>query len=269
MEKFTVICSKYGFNGYGEDYTTLLFNTITSSSEVFTKYIDGELYVDKNQLWKMLDVDKPINPIFQNVKMIDFKYFDNCGFNDGSEESLNLLLGLNQLIGKFGDNYEINPLMKFSSSITFHIDDETVITTFFGVSGKFNEYVSILIDTINGIDLSSIDITDVLNYELSDEKKIFSSQKINVTDLKPNERCFSINEEDFINYLLHILPQYLPSDVKLHPSIVGIINDDEDDVSIEFRDILWEKSHQYLMGMKTKINSVDFSKIDLTKVRVS
>lgn len=265
MEKFTELCGKYGF---GEKSVDELFNVVISSSEVSSKYIDGELYVDKNQLWKVLGVDTPI-PMLDNVKVIDLKYLENCGLIDGSGGDFQLLLGLNQLIENYGDNYEINPLMKKSSSITFYINDDTVITTFFGLGGKYKEYVTHLINGINKIDLSKIDITDVMNFELSDERKIFSTQKINVTDLKPNQKVFSIGEEDFINYLLHILPQYLPSDVKFHQTVIGIINDDEDDVSIEFIDTLWEKSHKYLVGMKTNINSVDFSKVDVSKIRVS
>jgi hypothetical protein len=175
---------------------------------------------------------------------------------------------LNKFIEMFGNNYEIFPLMKYTSLVVFQNDLE-VNNSFIGLGGKYKEYVTHLIDGINKIDISKIDVTDVFNFELSDENKIFSTQKINVTDLKPNQKVFSINEEDFINYLLHILPQYLPSDVNFHPSVIGIINDDEDDVSVKFRDTLWEKSHRYLVGMKTNINSIDFSKIDVSKIRVS
>lgn len=153
------------------------------------------------------------------------------------------------------DNAEVIVLSPYTSLLVYSNNDE-IQFTYSGLNGMYSKYVSTLIDSINKIDLLNI---DVLNFELSDEKKIFSTQKNNVTDLKSNQNVFSVNEEDVINYLLHILPQYLPSNVNFHSSIMEILNDDEDDISVKFRDTLLEKSHQYLMNMKTKVNSIDLS----------
>lgn len=250
MKKFTEICAKFKF---GMESSRVLSDLAISCSEISSKYIDGELYVDEIQLLAAIVIGVNPIPMLKNIKVEDVIYLDNCGLIDGSDDSFLFLSTLNQLIEEYGDNYEINPLMKNFSSITFHIDDNTIADSFYSLGDTYKEYVTHLINSIHKIDLSSIDIRDVINFELSDETKIFSTQKINFTDLKQNEKAFSINEENFINYLLHILPQYLPSDVKFHLSVIKIINYNEDYISVLFRDTLWKKSHQYVMDMKTNI----------------
>ncbi|WP_260915644.1 hypothetical protein [Aliarcobacter butzleri] len=71
--------------------------------------------------------------------------------------------------------------------------------------------------------------------------------------MKSNQKKLCIKEENIINYLLHILPQYLTDNVKLNSSILNIIRDDEEDeISFNFRNLVWDKSHQYLNDIKTK-----------------
>ena len=151
---------------------------------------------------------------------------------------------LNQYFEKY-NIFEIIPLSKHTVTFGYTLNNQKSIM-FFGLSGCYSNYVTKLIDGINKIDLSKVDITDVVNFELSDEEKFFTTKKINVTDLQSNEKFFMVNKEYFINYILHILPKYLSSNMNFYLPIMSIINDDEDDISIDFRDTLVEKSNQYL-----------------------
>lgn len=124
---------------------------------------------------------------------------------------------------------------------------------YFGINGSYEKYLNHLIDGIKKINLSEIDFNDVLKFDSSNAEKILTTKKIKVVNLKSNQKKLCIKEENIINYLLHILPQYLTDNVKLNSSILNIIRDDEEDeISFNFRNLVWDKSHQYLNDIKTK-----------------
>lgn len=186
--------------------------------------------------------------------------------------------------GLIGDNHQSNMMfLKFlqysMDTLEVNIDDIDVITlseytsvllyskdgdvefSFCGLKGKYNRYISQLIETIENIDITSIDLDEFIKFHIFEDNKIFKTHTVENSD---ENRKFNyeirIDEVSFINYILHILPQYLPSDVKLHPSIIGIINGDRDDISMKLKYLLQKKSMEYL----NEVNIEDISN-DLIK----
>lgn len=123
---------------------------------------------------------------------------------------------------------------------------------YFGINDRYEKYLNHLLDGIEKIDLSKIDFIDVLKFDLSDEEKILTTQKIKIVNLKSNQKKLYIHENNVINYLLHILPQYLPDNMKLNSSIFDVIDYDEDEIFFKFRNLVRDKSYQYINDIKTK-----------------
>ena len=127
--------------------------------------------------------------------------------------------------------------------------------TYYGLNGCYNRYITYLINGIEKIDLLSINLVDIGNFKTSDEIKVYKTDYICGfldTDL------FYIEKKDVINYLLHILTNYLPSNVNLHLNIMKIINDDLDEISTLFIKLLDEKSNQLMETIKQSTNSNNY-----------
>lgn len=141
-------------------------------------------------------------------------------------------------------------LSKFTSLLIYNKGDN-FNTTYCGLKGKYNEYVTHLIEGINKIDILKIDIEDFLRFHIFEENKVFNTHTIKESDThKDFEFEVMVDDVSIINYLLHILPQYLPSEVNLPSEVVGFINNDTDEISKKFNYILQMKSMEFLNNIK-------------------
>ena len=159
-----------------------------------------------------------------------------------------------QKLNVFRESYEILsiiPLTTYTILVEYWFKGKKYIG-YFGLDGCYKKYLNQLMNGIKKIDLSKNDFNDVLKFDSSNAKKILTTKKIKVVNLNSNQKKLCIKEENIINYLLHILPQYLPNNVKLKSSVFDVINYDKDDISFEFRNLLWDKAQQYIKKIRTK-----------------
>ena len=157
------------------------------------------------------------------------------------------------------ENYDVSniiPLASHTILYEYKVKKEKFIG-YHGMNGCYNKYIDHLIHGIKEIDLLSIDLVDIVNFKESDENKVYKTDYICDlldTDLDENQSLFYIEKNDVINYLFYVLSNYLPSNVNLHLSIIKIINDDTDEISIYFLKLLDEKSNQLMESIKQSIN---------------
>ena len=170
------------------------------------------------------------------------KFYEYGIMGENKIDDFDFLENLNE----FRETYEIFniiPLTSYTILIGYWFKRKKYIG-YLSNAGRYKKYITSLINGINRINLSEIDFNDVLKFDSSNTKKIMDTKKIKDVN--------NISVENIINYLLHILPQYLTDNVKLDSYIFNILNKDEDEISFNFRNLVWDKSHQYLNDIKTK-----------------
>lgn len=165
--------------------------------------------------------------------------------------------GFLQLLNQFMESYNIFniiPLTEYTILFEYKVGKEKFIG-YCGLNGRYNNYISYLIDGINKIDLSSIDLLEIENFKNSNENRVYKTDFI---DLDTDNGWFYIINDDVTNYLFHLLPKYLPSNVNLDLKIMKIIKDDTDDISVGFMKLLREKSNQYMESFEKSQNSKSY-----------
>jgi hypothetical protein len=188
-----------------------------------------------------------LSKTFPNISENDIEEFYKVGWLSDINlrgEDIAFMFELNNAVGQYGKNFTLTPLMNHSSVLSVPMEGVTM-DAFFGLSGTYKKYITILMESVKKIDISTINLNDIVMFEISDKEKIFTTKKIKVKELKKNNIGVSIGNEDIINYIFHILPQYLPTNVKFNKLAMLVINDDTDDISVKFKTIVFNLSKKF------------------------
>lgn len=215
-----------------------------------------------------LSVKGVLSVVYPNVGKEKLEYlfqsgfFCDADFNRDFNSQINILKLLNNTIEKFNiSEYTIKTLTKNVSVLEWKLNGEDNVTYIGGV-GSYKGYVTHLINGLNKIKISSINYEDIVKYKSSDEEKVFNCylQPIFIGDMdisklskdainkfvSNNINIDDVVSNDVANYLLHILQKYLPSNVITHFPMMKLINDDEDEISEYFNNLLFDLSDEYM-----------------------